>query len=252
VSRIRTETRPRRSLAVTLLDGLLRLTFGPAPSPKVREAGAPAQRRAGRYLLAAGALAAVAATALLVVVLVRSPDDPAPGPGPAAALPGLESRPPAASAVAPSATTVSGSPTASATTRTATGQATAPAPAPGTPRDGSSPAGSTSVPLTASYATTAAGLLGYQMTVTVVNPGRTARDGWQLTVTFSRSTLEVTDVTGATATRNGAVWTFIPDETTTRVAAAGSVQVVFSVQGATLIDAAPQDCRIDASPCAGA
>jgi hypothetical protein len=108
------------------------------------------------------------------------------------------------------------------------------------------------VPLTASYATTAIGLLGYQMTVTVANPGRTARDGWQLTVTFSRSTLEVTDVTGATATQNGAVWTFTPDATTTRVAAAGSVQVAFSVHGATLIDAAPQGCRIDASPCTAA
>jgi hypothetical protein len=247
------ETRPRRSLGVVLLDGMLRLAFGTAPSPKITEtAGTPRRRRAGRYLLAAGALVAVAATALLVVVLVRSPDDPTPGPGPAAALPGPQSRPPAPAATpAPTATVsrtsspsartaVSGSDAASATTPTAGETAT---------RNGSSPAGGASVPLNASYATTAVGLLGYQMSVTVTNPGRATRDGWQLTVTFPRPTITVAEVTGATATQDGAVWTFTPDATTKRIGASGLVRIGFTVHGATLIDAAPQDCSIDGSPC---
>ena len=243
-----TGTPPRRSLGVMLLDVMLRLAVGPGPSPKLTDAGAP-RRRAGRRLLAAGFLAAVATTALLVVVLVRSPDDPAPGPGPAAALPGPQSRSPATSAAVP------GSPSAAtaATTRTPADPTTKPTPeAPARPEDGSSPGGNPSTPLSASYAATELGLLGYRMTVTVANPGRVARTGWEVTVTFPRPSIEVADVTGATATQDGAVWTFTPDAATRRVAATGSVRVSFSVHGAVLIDAAPTDCRIDTNPCATA
>jgi hypothetical protein len=64
-----------------------------------------------------------------------------------------------------------------------------------------------------------------------------------------RSTLLVSGVKGATATQNGSVWSFTPDSTTSTVAAGGSVQVVFGVHGATLIDAAPQNCSINGNPC---
>ena len=242
-----TETPPRRSLAVMLLDAMMRLAFGPAPSPKVSQAGEQLRPRAGRYLLAAGALIAVAATALLVVVLVRSPDDPTPGPGPAAALPGLASRPPGSSSATSPATTGPTSTPATAPTSTVADPTTKPVP--GGPQSGSHSAAGTAVPLTANYATTGVGLLGYQMTVTVANPGRATRKGWELKVTFPRSTLEVADVDGATATQKGAVWTFTPNSTTARVAAAGSVRVVFSVRGAALLDAAPRSCSIDANPC---
>jgi hypothetical protein len=107
------------------------------------------------------------------------------------------------------------------------------------------------VPLTASYRTSSAtaGLLGYQLAVTVANPGATSKDGWTLTVTLPRPTLLVSGVSGATAARNGSVWTFTPDSGTAAVPAGGSVKVVFDVRGATLIDAAPQDCRIDGNRC---
>jgi hypothetical protein len=110
---------------------------------------------------------------------------------------------------------------------------------------------STAVPLTASYRTSSAtaGLLGYQMTVTVTNPGRIRKDGWTLTVTLPRSTLLVSGVDGATAAQDGSMWTFTPDAETSRVPAGGSVEVAFDVFGATLIDATPQDCRIDGTRC---
>jgi hypothetical protein len=248
-----TETRPKRSLVVVLLDGMLRLfaavQAGPTPQPKVREAGR--RRGVGRYILLTGVLAALAGTALLVVMLVRAPGDPTPPPGPAAALPGLRASPPAPSGTGSSATpSVPGSPSTSnigkaATATVPASRATA-AGGRGVPITESTPA-----PLAASYSTSSdtAGLLGYQMTVTVANPGATPKDGWVLTVTLPRPTLLVSGVSGATAAQDGSVWTFKPDATTSRVAAGGSVRVVFAVHGATLIDASPQDCRIDGTGC---
>ncbi|MFI6076432.1 cellulose binding domain-containing protein [Actinoplanes sp. NPDC051343] len=254
-----TETRPRRSLVVVLLDGVLRLfaalQAGPTPKPKVKEAGG--RRGVGRWALLTGVLAALAGTALLVVVLVRAPGDPTPPPDPAAALPGLRSRPagPSAAGSATSATSAPASPSStSASSTAATAGQSAPATSvtssialPGAPIITEN----TSVPLTASYKTASAtaGLLGYQMTVTVANPGAAPKNGWTLSVTLPRPTLLVSGVKGATAKQNGSVWTFTPDSTTSTVAAGKSVQVVFGVHGATLIDAAPQDCRIDGNPC---
>jgi hypothetical protein len=56
-------------------------------------------------------------------------------------------------------------------------------------------------------------------------------------------------VSGATAAQDGSVWTFTPDEATSRVPASGSIELTFVVQGATLIDATPKECRIDSNPC---
>ncbi|WP_433796733.1 cellulose binding domain-containing protein [Actinoplanes sp. CA-252034] len=107
-------------------------------------------------------------------------------------------------------------------------------------------------PLAATYTTTpyVVGLLGYRTEVTVTNPGPAVRKGWTLTVTLPRSTLRINQVKGATATQNEAVWTFVPDDTTTSVPAGEQVAISFEVHGATLIDAAPADCRIDTVPCA--
>jgi cellulose binding protein with CBM2 domain len=254
-----TDTRPRRSLVVVLLDGVLRLfaklQAGPTPQPKVKEDGR--RRGLGRYALLTGVLAALAGTALLVVVLVRSPGDPTPPPDPAAALPGLRSRPagPSAAGSATPSASLSASPSSSSAIGKAatasqglpTSPPAASAGAPGSPIITEN----TSVPLTATYRTASAtaGLLGYQMTVTVANPAAAARTGWTLTVTLPRPTLLVSGVKGATASQNGSVWTFTPDSTTSTVPAGGSVQVVFGVHGATLIDAGPQDCRIDGNAC---
>ena len=245
-----TEARPKRTLGVILLDAVLRLVAvihsRPAPQPKVRAAGR--RRGAGRYVLLAGVLAALAGTSLLVALLVRSPGDPAPPPGPAAALPVPPAQPtgPVTSAAPATPTSTATSSLAGAATVTApTTQGSSPS------RPGSAATGGTAPALTASYTTSSAtvGLLGYQMKVTVANAGTAAKDGWVLTVTLPRPTLLVSEVSGATATQQGSVWTFTPAATTARVPAHGSVAVVFSVHGATLIDAAPQDCRIDGGRC---
>lgn len=243
------QTRPRRSLVVVLLDAVLRLVAafhtGGTPTPKVRAAGG--RRGVGRYLLVIGVLAALAGTALLVVVLVRAPAGSPPPPGRAGSLPGLQSQPAEPSA-ALSALPGLPDPTATPSTSKAT---------PATTRPVTSPTGRTpvteiaQVPLTASYKTSSvtAGLLGYRMTVTVANPGEAPKDGWALTVTLPRSTLRITGVNGATAAQDGSEWSFTPDTTTSRVPASGSVELTFDVQGATLINAAPEDCRIDGNPC---
>jgi cellulose binding protein with CBM2 domain len=258
------DSKARRSLVVVLLDAVLRLVAvvhtGGTPTPKIRKAGE--RPGAGRYLLLVGVLAALAGTALLVVVLVRAPDGSTPPPDRAAALPGPPSQPsqpaPAAQSAQPGVVgSTAPSPPATATATATASSVTAPTPA--TTATGPAPATSVRVPategaqapLTASYRTTSgtAGLLGYRMTVTVANPGPAPKDGWTLTVTLPRSTLRVTGVSGATATQDGSAWSFVPDATTSRVPADGSVEMAFEVQGATLINATPRDCRIDADQC---
>ncbi|BCY10704.1 cellulose binding domain-containing protein [Actinoplanes sp. L3-i22] len=240
-----TGPRQRRSLSVVILDGLLRLSTvlsGPAPTPKVRE---PRTRGgAGRYVLIAAAVVALAGTALVAILLVRGSGDPAASPDEADALPAAPS-PPAAAA-----------PSAVASVRAATSvgaavTATRPSSRPPVASGSAGASGTAVVPLTASYRISSAtiGLLGYRMTVTVANPGATAKDGWALTVTLPRPTLMVTNVAGATATQSGSTWTFAPDADTAGVPADGSVEISFGVTGATLIDAAPQDCRVDGTPC---
>jgi cellulose binding protein with CBM2 domain len=258
-----TETRPpsRRSPVVVVLDGVLRLfaavQAGPTPQPKVREPGV--RRGPGRYLVLAGVVVVLAATALLVAVLLRASGDPAPPPGPAAALPGLRSEPAAPSAngpaphgtaaartTSPTPTTQAIGPAVTATASSATASATTPL-SPGAPVESATRPAELSATYTTSSAT--AGLLGYEMTVTVTNPGDAPRDGWTLTVTLPRPTLTVGQVSGATASQDGSTWTFTPSPDTARIAGGASVRVAFTVHGATLIAAAPQQCRIDGRPC---
>jgi hypothetical protein len=195
----------------------------------------------------AGVLAAVVGTVLLIVFLVHTPAGLALVPDPAAAPAASSSR---------AASSTSGSPAASRS---------GPAPPSGSPslpvpsRTGPSTTSRSpdrngvAVPLTGRYtaASYAAGLLGYRATVTVTNPGSSIRDGWLLTVTLPRPSLAVSVVSGATADQNGRVWTFTPNGSTVRIPPGGSVQVVYEVRGATLVDAAPDDCRVDGRRCTG-
>jgi hypothetical protein len=249
------QTRPRRSLVVVLLDAVLRVVAavhaGGTPTPKVREAGG--RRGVGRYLLITGVVAALAGTALLVVVLVRAPGGPDTPPDRAAALPGLRSQPAQPSVAGSVTPRLPETATATPSTGTTTSTTVATKPAPSVPHVKAPITEQTQVPLTASYRTSSvtAGLLGYRMTVTVANAGSSPKDGWTLTVTLPRSTLRVSGVSGATTAQNGSAWTFTPDASTSRVPAGASVEVAFEVHGATLIDATPKDCRIDGNACGG-
>jgi hypothetical protein len=244
-----TPRRQRRSPLVVILDAMLNLVAavhtGPTPRPRVRGAGSAGRNRAGRVLLVAGVLAAVGGTVLLIAAFVRTPDGLALRPDPAAAPVAPSSR-----SVAPS---VTGSPSAARTTASSPGPTTPPARSRATSpaASGGSDQEAAVVPLTARYtaASYAAGLLGYRATVTVTNPGPRARDGWLLIVTLPRTSLAVSVVSGATAARNGRVWTFTPTSSTVRIPPGGSVQVVYEVRGATLVDAAPDDCRVDGNRC---
>lgn len=222
---------------------------GPLPEPRVRAAGTSRKLAAGSRLgLTLGALAAVAGTALLVVFLVIRPYQQSVSPEQAADLPGR--------APAPAASSVTATPAAVAPSRA--GRSPVASPRPTDPGETASPpsAVASAVPapvLAAGYTTTPylVGLLGYRTEVTITNPGTTARDGWTLTVTLPRSSLWINQVSGATATQREAEWTFVPDAATRTIPAGGQVTVAFEVHGATLIDAAPTDCRIDGSPCSG-
>jgi hypothetical protein len=235
---------PRRSPLVRVLDMILgaaaAVQAGPTPQPRIRQ---PTSRM--RLVLAMAVVVALGGTALLVWVFVRAPGGPDLVPEQAAVLPGSSVRP-ATTGPVPSA---SASPSASSSTRpsaTPSASDTSLATRPLSPR--STLPESTLAPLTAGY-TTAAGLLGYRMTVTIANPAAVAQQNWQLTIALPRSTLTVADVSGATAKQNGATWTFTPEDKTSRIPAAGSTSVNFEVRGATLIDAAPKTCEINGNPC---
>jgi hypothetical protein len=248
--------RERRSPMVMLLDFAMRLALAAQTGPEPKLVPAGRARRVGVGWLVAGAVLAVAGTGVIVGALVTGRFDlaslpphaaarqPAAAPAPA---PAPESVTPTTTGPAPTGTT-SGPPSPSGAASASTppgGGTAAPAPPPVSP---AAPA-----PLTAVYAYTSGGtgLLGYAADVSVANPGRAARDGWQLTVTLPRPSLRIADVTGAAATQDGATWTFEPDATTRTVPAGGSVRITFEVRGATLLAAAPEDCRIDGRPCAG-
>jgi hypothetical protein len=236
---------------VMLLDAAMRLALAAqaGPEPRLRPAGRT--RRVGTGWLVTGAVLAVAGTGIVIGALVTGRYDLASLPPHAAArqpaaapAPAPESAPPATTGPDPAVTTP-GSPSASTTAASTPPATVTAAPAP--------PSAGAPAPLTARYAYTSGGtgLLGYAADVSVGNPGRAPRDGWQLTVTLPRPTLQIADVTGATARQDGAVWTFEPDPATRTVPAGGSVRITFAVRGATLLAAAPRDCRIDGRPCAG-
>ncbi|HWS34871.1 MAG TPA: hypothetical protein VN408_19300, partial [Actinoplanes sp.] len=238
------------------------LLTSPSPEPRlIRPAGAPARRpMAGRLLLVTGVLVAVAATAFLVVFLVDRPSRDTIRPEEAAGLPGRPAVPvgvPAAGTPGPVVTTtgtVQPLPSATVPASDSAGPGVSLSPSSSSSGGAVPPTGggeAVQESLTASYSTTSSllGLLGYRMNVTVANPDPAAQTGWTLAVTLPRSSLQVAAVKGATAGQQGAVWTFTPDDTTIVIDGNGQVTISFEVRGATLLDAAPSDCRIDGVSC---
>jgi hypothetical protein len=183
--------------------------------------------------------------AILVGALMRSPGGltdltppgkaaPAPVPAISIAVPANVTHPASATTSAP------GSP--APTSASVSAATSAPAAAPGS---SSTPAGASSH-LTAAYAAAnGSGLLGYQATVTLKAEGPGPSTDWRLAITLPRATLQIAAVDGATVERDGAVWTFTPDDATRQIAAKASAVISFEVRGATLVDAQPTDCRIN-------
>jgi hypothetical protein len=234
--------RERRSPLVVILDAMLALAAALQSGHLLRPR--PRRRRpskaAGVAWAVTGVLAAAAGTTILIVAFTRMPgglsalpptvDQPAP---PSSAVPSQTAPP----EVLPPPVTVSPSASPSRTPSNAT----------------SAPPVTVERPLAARYSDSegAPGLLGYRGTVTITNPGSRAKVGWRLTVTLPRPTLRVSEVSGADARQDGSTWTFVPQRATERIPPGGSVEIAFEVRGATLVDATPQDCRIDGNPCAG-
>ncbi|MFC7272996.1 hypothetical protein ACFQS1_03290 [Paractinoplanes rhizophilus] len=232
---------PRRSPSVVLLDALLRLVTA------VQTGNLPGRRRAGLIWLAAGVLVVAGATTILIGALVRAPAGRTglTPPGQAAPPPPA----PVTSIAAPATTTatrrVSAAASPSASVPPVSSRPAAKAPA------GTATTGADSH-LTAAYtAANGSGLLGYRATVTLAAQGPGPSTDWRLTVTLPRPTLQIAAVDGATVERDGAAWTFTPDDTTRQIAAGASAVISFEVRGATLVDAQPTDCRVGDEVCTG-
>ena len=254
-----TARRERRSPTVVLLDAMMRLAIAAqsGPQPKLRPAGRT--RRGSVGWLAAGIVLAVAGTAIVVAVLIRGPGDLASLPPRApdrarVAEPAPSVAPPESAAVAPTSPAAATGASSAAASASAAG---VPSPdLPSLPPSGRAPSSRpapVAAPLAAAFRTSTGGtgLLGYEAEIAITNPGAVVRDGWDLTVTLPRPTLQIARVSGATARQDGSTWTFEPGDATRAVPAGGSVVITFQVRGATLLDAAPQECRIDGAPCAG-
>ncbi|MEU5790608.1 cellulose binding domain-containing protein [Micromonospora purpureochromogenes] len=238
---------PRRTVAVILLDRTVAL----AGHARRAVGGLAASSGRTRVLLAALLVVLVATTASVVLVL-RTPERLAPvalDPPPDVALP----TDPAVGGPDPHARPAASSPAATRRTTTAAGPpvgaAAPPATAPSA-RTPSAAGSSTPAALRAAFAIEERALLSYGADVTISNAGRTRVTNWTLVITLPRESLEISSVSGARATRAGATWTFVPDETTAEVAAGSSVQVTFRVSGAP-ISSTPTACTIDGAACTG-
>ncbi|NYF58029.1 cellulose binding domain-containing protein [Micromonospora purpureochromogenes] len=240
--------RPRRTVAVILLDRTVAL----AGHARRAIGGLGASSRRTRVLLAAS-LVVLVATAASVVLVLRTPERLAPvalDPPPDVALP----TDPAVGGPDPQARPAASSPAATRRTTTAAGPpvgaAAPPATAPSARTPSAAAEASTPTALRAVFAIEERALLSYGADVTISNAGRTRVTNWTLVITLPRESLEVSSVTGARATRAGAVWTFVPDGTTAEVAADSSVHVTFRVSGAP-ISSTPTACTIDGTACTG-
>jgi hypothetical protein len=243
------EMRERRTLPVVILDATLTF-FVALQSGRLPWSGRIVPRRAVIWTTVGG-VAAVAGTVALLVTFLHSPGGLAPlgvgSPPPAAAEPPPTAAPPSATA-RPVETSPSAQPGGTVPNRPDPAPpATTPAPAT------TGPAPGPPAPLTGTYAVAEGGqgLLGYRASVTIANPAPAARRGWVLVLTLPRPSLTVDEVTGATARRDGATWTFTPDASTVTVPAGGSVRVDFQVRGATLVAAQPTGCAVDGARCGG-
>ncbi|MEU7588636.1 cellulose binding domain-containing protein [Micromonospora sp. NPDC049230] len=240
-----TPPQPRRTVAIILLDRLVAF----ATAARRVLTGRDDVSRA-TWLAVIAVLGVLVVTAVLVAGVLRTPEkltpvtlDPplsvdresTPPPGtpraqarPAATSPAVPAPPPAASATAVP-------PTA--------GASTSPAPT-------GSTATATPAALVADFAIEDTALLSYGAAVTISNPGSAPAPQWTLVVTLPRESLRVSAVEGARATRDGAVWTFVPDGTAGQVPGSASARVTFRVNGAPA-GAAPEACTIDGAACTG-
>lgn len=246
--------RPRRSPTVVLLDTMLNVVTavqsGNLPGRRRPDDGTP-PRRTGPYWLLAGVLGMIGGTVVLIVALLRSPgaltDLPAPGAAAPAPTVAVSLVPPVAVRQSPAGPSPSTSVTPSVPVSASAGAGpSASVPPSRTPSSAAAPR------LAAAYAAAnGSGLLGYRATVTLAASGGGPSADWRLTVTLPRSTLRISAVSGATAERDGAVWTLTPDDDTRTLAPGTTAVVTFDVLGATLVDAQPTDCRINDRACTG-
>ncbi|MCG5449355.1 MULTISPECIES: cellulose binding domain-containing protein [Micromonospora] len=239
-----TPPQPRRTVAIILLDRVVALVRATRRVLTGREDVSRAT-----WVAVVAALGVLIATAVSIVGVLRTPEkmtpvtlDPPPsveqvGASPSA-TPRAQARPaltsPAVTA-APSASASSVPPAVTSSTRpTPTGATAEPTPE----------------ALGAAFAITDNALLSYGATVTISNPGAVPAPGWTLVVTLPRESLGVSGVEGAQVSRDGAVWTFVPDPNTGQVPGNASVPVTFRVNG-SLTGSAPKACTIDGVACSG-
>ncbi|MEO3744437.1 cellulose binding domain-containing protein [Plantactinospora sp. B5E13] len=238
------EQRPSRTLPVVVLD-LLLTGVAAVRGLARRTVRLPAGRRGDRALavvIVAAALAVVTGTGFVVAALLRAPDQLAPlgvaaPPSPTPEAGGDDGRTPGEASGTPPASSPLPPP---------------PSRAPNPPADTDADPGPPPPPpaaLLGSYTTEDVTLLHYTASVTITNPGRSAAGDWTLVLTLPRQTQSIGLVDGAKVSRDGATWTFVPDQETRRVPAGGSVRVRFRVDGAVL-DAAPTGCAVNGRPCA--
>ncbi|MEV4753683.1 cellulose binding domain-containing protein [Micromonospora sp. NPDC049559] len=232
--------RPRRTLAVVLLDSVLdgfaavRRLAGRVRAATLRD------RRLLRGLAVASAVL-VAGTAILLVALLTGP--------------GETGRPQVAPATEPGMV-ASVEPVTPGVGVSAEASAPPPAPRespagpPAPPSPGSPQSAASAALLAARFAVDDKALISYGASVLISNSGSAPANGWTLVITLPRQTLSITDVVGAQATRNGATWTFVPDPSTAQVRAGAAAQVRFRVDGAP-IGATPTSCTVNGRPCDG-
>ncbi|MEU1588346.1 cellulose binding domain-containing protein [Micromonospora sp. NPDC005710] len=239
-----TPPQPRRTVAIILLDRVVALV---AAGRRVLTGREDISR--STWVAVIAALGVLVATAVSVVGVLRTPEkltpvtlDPPPsveqvGASPSG-TPRAQARPavtsPAVPADPPASPTAVPPAVASSSPPTPTGVTAEPTPA----------------ALGADFAITDNALLSYGATVTINNPGSVPARGWTLVVTLPRESLGISGVEGARASRDGAVWTFVPDGDTGQVPASASVPVTFRVNG-SLTGSAPKACTIDGAACSG-
>jgi hypothetical protein len=243
-------SRPRpRSVPVIVLTAFISV-FAAARRP-FRRGGLPAYQR---IAIGIGAGIVVIGVAVLSMGVRWAPYLPGDTPGRAAAggtptadpVPGHGTRTPSGSETSPAAT--GSSPPAAAET-TPGGAATSS----GTSGPGRTGTGGRAEPLQARFSKVAGSesLTRYRATVTVTNPGQVAASSWTVAITLPRETLTLSNVEGATVSRNAATWTIVPAASAASVAGGGSVSVSFQVNGAAVFDATPTACTINGQACTG-
>ncbi|WP_157743329.1 cellulose binding domain-containing protein [Micromonospora coriariae] len=194
------------------------------------------------------ALGVLIATAVSVIGVLRTPEgltpvalDPPPSADQVGALPTDTPRAGQARPAATSPRPVHPSATAAPPT---------PGPSSSAPAPSSAAAPPTPAALRADFAIAENALLSYGAAVTISNPGEVPVARWKLTVTLPRESLRVSSVEGATASQDGAAWTFVPDGSAAQVPGSASVRVTFRVNGSS-IGSTPTACTIDEAACTG-